>query len=174
MKIDLGHLEAEPLQIDERFELPPDRLDPSVVAGPVEVYARMEISEASPGHWLKGRLAMSGTLRCARCLKPVAWSAEEDVAVRLMPREAAPRDEELELTADDLDVRFVGDNELDLMDVAVEQTLLAMPMRVLCRESCAGVCPTCGADLNEEGACSCQREIDPRWAALADISGKPS
>lgn len=174
MKIDLGRIEAEPLRINERFELPPDRLDPAVVAGPVEVYARIEISETPPGHRLTGRLSMSGSLRCARCLAPVDWSAEEDVDVHLVPREAAPDEEELELTADDLEVRFVGDNELSLMDVMVEQTLLAMPMRILCRESCAGVCPICGADLNQEGACSCQREIDPRWAALADISGKPS
>jgi len=174
VKIDLGHIEAEPLRIDERFELPPDRLDPSVVVSPVEVRARIEISAASPGYRLRGRFSMSGSLRCARCLKSVGWSEEEDIAVRLVPEDAAPDEEELELTTGDLEVRFYAGSELDLMDVAVEQTLLTMPMRVLCRESCAGVCPVCGADLNEEGACSCQREIDPRWAALADISGKPS
>jgi len=174
VKIDLGHIEAEPLRIDERFELPPGRLDPAVVTGPVEVYASIEIFGGSPGYRLVGRVSMSGTLRCARCLKPVDWSAEEDIAVRLMPKEAAPDAEEMELTASDLDVRFFAGDELDLMDVAVEQTMLAMPMRVLCRSSCAGVCPTCGADLNEEGACSCRREIDPRWSALADISGEPS
>ncbi|HHQ47359.1 MAG TPA: DUF177 domain-containing protein [Acidobacteria bacterium] len=117
---------------------------------------------------------MAGTLRCARCLQPVAWSAAEDVEIRLLPEDAAPRDEELELGADDLDVRFVSGDTLDLVELAAEQVLLAMPMRVLCRPKCAGVCPTCGADLNIEGACSCPREIDPRWAALADISGKPS
>lgn len=174
MKIDLAHIEAEPLRIDERFELPPERLDPAVVAGPVEVRVHMEIRSASPGQRMVGRLSMKGVLRCARCLGVVPWSAEEEVAVRLLPRQAAPQEEELELRIEDLEVRFVEDEELSLVDVAVEQTLLAMPMRVLCRESCAGVCPTCGANLNEEGACSCQREIDPRWAALADISGKPS
>ena len=71
VKIDLGHIEAEPLRIDERFELPPDRLDPSVVLSPVEVRARIEISAASPGYRLRGRFSMSGSLRCVRCLKSV-------------------------------------------------------------------------------------------------------
>jgi len=48
--------------------------------------------------------------------------------------------------------------------------LLAMPAHPLCGESCAGICPVCGANLNEE-QCSCSDEkIDPRWAALAEFN----
>jgi len=53
-----------------------------------------------------------------------------------------------------------------------EQILLALPSRRLCREECKGLCPTCGADLNA-GRCDCeQREVDPRWSALAELKDK--
>jgi uncharacterized protein len=44
-----------------------------------------------------------------------------------------------------------------------------MPLRVLCREDCAGLCPTCGTDLNHD-TCSCVTEtVDERWSALRDL-----
>ena len=46
-------------------------------------------------------------------------------------------------------------------------------MTILCRPDCAGICPSCGTDLNA-GSCNCTEEAtDPRWAALdtwGDIS----
>jgi uncharacterized protein len=48
----------------------------------------------------------------------------------------------------------------------------ALPMSVLCRDDCAGLCPRCGADLNE-GSCDCtDDEMDPRWAALEALRMK--
>ena len=49
--------------------------------------------------------------------------------------------------------------------------LLALPMRIVCDQDCAGLCPRCGANRNREGACQCQPEIDPRLAVLADLGG---
>ena len=47
-----------------------------------------------------------------------------------------------------------------------DAVLLELPLAPLCRPDCAGLCPTCGADLNE-GPCACPpAEGDPRWAAL--------
>ena len=63
------------------------------------------------------------------------------------------------------------DEVLDLSDMAAEQVLLALPMRVVCAEECAGLCPQCGGNRNLEGACRCEPETDPRWAALRDIVG---
>jgi len=50
-----------------------------------------------------------------------------------------------------------------------EQVLLSVPMKPLCRNDCAGLCPVCGRDLNE-GACNCRKEeLDPRLAPLAQF-----
>ena len=47
-----------------------------------------------------------------------------------------------------------------------EALLLEAPSTPLCREACAGICPTCGADRNL-AACTCDnRQTDDRWAAL--------
>jgi uncharacterized protein len=44
--------------------------------------------------------------------------------------------------------------------------LLDAPTTPLCRPDCAGLCPQCGADRNEQ-ACACQPPpADPRWSAL--------
>jgi uncharacterized protein len=55
---------------------------------------------------------------------------------------------------------------LDLDRWAQDALVLAMPLRVLCREDCAGLCATCGTDLNHD-TCSCVTEtVDERWSAL--------
>ena len=51
--------------------------------------------------------------------------------------------------------------------------VLAMDSKHVCSEDCKGLCATCGADLNE-GPCGCKPEIDPRFAALAQLLDKES
>ena len=43
---------------------------------------------------------------------------------------------------------------------------LGLPLAPLCREDCAGLCGTCGADRHDAEPCGCQPETDPRWATL--------
>ncbi|MBD3871697.1 MAG: DUF177 domain-containing protein, partial [Acidobacteria bacterium] len=50
-------------------------------------------------------------------------------------------DAELGLNEDELDVAFLEGDTLDFAELAAEQILLALPMRVVCDESCAGLCP---------------------------------
>ena len=58
---------------------------------------------------------------------------------------------------------------VDLAEVAREQVDLALPLRVLCRDDCRGLCPGCGADLNRE-ACRCTSVGgDERFAGLARL-----
>ena len=60
------------------------------------------------------------------------------------------------------------DMTLNLDELICEDIYLAMPMRVLCKEDCKGLCPYCGVDLNET-TCSCKKPIDPRLSALAQL-----
>jgi uncharacterized protein len=53
-----------------------------------------------------------------------------------------------------------------------EQVLLALPLKIVCRDDCKGLCPQCGKNLNE-GPCACVVQVeDPRWAALKEIRNK--
>jgi uncharacterized protein len=62
---------------------------------------------------------------------------------------------------------------IDLDPVVREQLLLSIPAYPVCRESCKGLCPVCGANLND-GDCGCDRRTpDPRWAGLEKFRQKP-
>jgi uncharacterized protein len=60
---------------------------------------------------------------------------------------------------------------VDLRPALREEWLLAVPAFVQCREDCKGLCPRCGADLNQ-GPCGCAPEIDSRWDALRRADGE--
>jgi len=58
---------------------------------------------------------------------------------------------------------------LDLTEAVRQYTLLATPMKPLCSKDCAGLCPTCGKNLNQ-GRCDCPEEgADPRWSELKKL-----
>jgi uncharacterized protein len=58
---------------------------------------------------------------------------------------------------------------LDLTEAVRQYFLLAIPMKALCKTDCAGLCVTCGKNLNQ-GKCGCpDADIDPRWSRLADL-----
>ena len=59
---------------------------------------------------------------------------------------------------------------LDLTEAVRQYVLLAIPMKPLCRQDCAGLCPTCGHNLNQ-GPCHCpSQQVDPRWAKLRKLA----
>lgn len=68
------------------------------------------------------------------------------------------------------ETRELRDATVDLTEVARDAVLLELPLAPLCREDCAGLCPMCGVDRNEQ-ACDCEPDTkDPRWAALEQIT----
>ena len=97
---------------------------------------------------------------CFRCLAEAAVTT----AVRGREYHATSGGE-----ADELRTPYVADGNLDLSGWAHDAVALALPDKILCRADCAGLCATCGIDLNE-GACACApSEPDSRWAALAEL-----
>src|SRR5215213_1252628 len=93
----------------------------------------------------------------------------ENLTAAAQPFAHTYRPEEVELQAEDLILSAYEGDAVDLDELVREQILLALPSRHLCREDCKGLCQRCGANLNN-GPCSCEQgEVDPRWAALADL-----
>jgi uncharacterized protein len=83
----------------------------------------------------------------------------------LVPRDKADQ-EEIELLDDDMEVDFVKGDKVDLSDIVREQIYLSLPMRSICKESCRGLCPVCGANLNER-SCQCMKaEGHPAFSKL--------
>jgi uncharacterized protein len=74
-----------------------------------------------------------------------------------------------EVASDDLKIDL-AEGEIDLAEIAREQILLDLPQQFFCSDDCKGLCLKCGSNLNLID-CNCiEKEIDPRWAALKNIS----
>ena len=95
---------------------------------------------------------------CRRCLGP----ARGDLVASLREVYAKPG---REIASDD-DVFPISADSIDLGPAVHDALALELPLAPVCREACAGLCPTCGVDRNH-ARCSCRVETrDPRWAAL--------
>jgi uncharacterized protein len=171
VKLDLSLIDKEPLAFDERLTLPADRLDQDQVVGELVVHVVGTARDVGGRYLLSGTISAAGALACTRCLEPVPWTLEDDFSVEYRVAAEAPGEGDFPIADDELDVSFLVESELDLADLAAEQVTLGMPMRIVCDEACAGLCPRCGANRNREGACQCETEADPRWQALRDLAG---
>jgi uncharacterized protein len=113
------------------------------------------------GHGYALRLGFAARLEgpCMRCLKDAAPSFE--VEAREVNRPGA---------GEELESPYVEDEVLDLARWARDALVLSIPTTVLCRPDCAGLCPQCAADLNEEPpGHSHERPPDTRWAGLSEL-----
>jgi len=59
----------------------------------------------------------------------------------------------------------------DLDDIVRTVFVLNLDSKLLCKEDCKGLCHRCGKNLND-GPCNCQKELDPRFAALKQLLEK--
>ena len=117
-----------------------------------------------------GVLMMTGSIRtcihgvCDRCAAPFDREIRLPLDVVLVT-ELADEDHE-----DERVFPLEGDSA-DLEDIIRTVFVLNMDSKLLCKEDCKGLCCRCGRNLNEE-ACTCQKEIDPRLAALKQLLEK--
>ncbi len=112
---------------------------------------------------IKGGMKLVLEIPCDRCLKlvgvPLEVSFEQEVASPDSRSQAEVQDEQDFMLGCDLDVEAFVNGEI----------LINMPVKVLCKPDCKGICKQCGHDLNE-GDCGCDAFVpDPRMAAIKDI-----
>ena len=106
------------------------------------------------------------TMPCDRCLEDVT------VPFSLSVSRMADLDGEEKETEESEEQPYIEGYTLDVDALIRDELFLHLPMKVLCKEDCRGICPRCGANLNH-GTCSCDvTELDPRMAVIRDIFGK--
>jgi uncharacterized protein len=156
------------------------RIRKSYAPGSID-YGLSEVKQAEPlevnatAELLEGQIRVTGDLHtkiemvCARCLEPVIEEVRRDFDLFYQPLlKGTPNDVE-RLKDDDTEIGFFQGEGLFLADVLKEQVLLSLPMKVICQSDCRGLCPHCGANLNQE-QCRCERHSsDPRLAPLARL-----
>jgi uncharacterized protein len=126
-------------------------------------------------HKDKDRFRLTGTaqteleLACGRCLEPFRMPFEGQIDVRYLPASELSTEDEREVAEGDLDTGYYRDDQIDLNELLREQFYLALPMKPLCRDTCAGLCSLCGTNLNT-GTCQCTSQWeDPRLAPLKEL-----
>jgi uncharacterized protein len=108
-------------------------------------------------------------LSCSRCLSQFRQPLKIKFNEEFFPTLDAETGEELPSPEEASSFTIDEYHTLDLTEAIRQYFLLAVPMKPLCRKECAGLCPTCGKNLNK-GKCDCPPDnIDPRWARLADL-----
>ena len=114
-------------------------------------------------------------LNCGRCLQDFDLSLSESFSVTFVPQlKDNETEEEVELGADELELVPYVDETLELRDTLQEQLLMAVPISPLCKETCKGLCPECGINLNIK-KCDCTKKLfNNKFTALADIKFKKS
>lgn len=128
----------------------------------------VRLMKTDRGILAKGVFHTEVNLRCGRCLNtfhhPLTIRIEEEYfpTMDVNTGVTLPSPEEPgSFTIDD-------HNILDLSEAVRQYTLMALPIKPLCRQDCAGLCPICGINLNDN-TCDCTPEIDPRWAKLKNL-----
>jgi uncharacterized protein len=182
-RIQLEGAKETPIQFsDEVLTLPVEAVgDPMVSLSSISMSG--EVTAVDDEYLLDAILSYTGELECGRCLAAYPFEQRLPVRLRLRARPApapdakparpgraaAPPDEEIELSGDELDVVFLDEPVLPFEEIAREQVLIAMPMKPLCREGCRGLCPSCGTDLNMETCACAEKAVDPRLAILKNF-----
>jgi uncharacterized protein len=155
LQVPIGGLELG----GERYEVGPA----NVPVGPANVPVRIDVSRMTGGGYAL-KLAMTAKIGgpCMRCLK----AASPEIEVEAREVEVPGGGEELESP-------YVDGEKLDLAAWARDALALAAPVKVLCRDDCAGLCPICAADLNDLDPAGPghhhEPERDSRWAKLSEL-----
>lgn len=134
------------------------------------VKGKVKLTRTNRGILVQGTLHTTVPIECSRCLKTFNYALDFDIEEEYFPvidvNSGVPVDIPEEPGSFTIDEHHI----LDLREAIRQNALLAVTMKPLCREDCAGLCTKCGKDLNE-GQCDCEKaEIDPRWAKLAGLA----
>lgn len=117
-----------------------------------------------------GVLVMSGSIKtclhgvCDRCATEFSREVEYPIQAVLVEKLANEENE------DEWVFPLEGESA-DLEDIVRTVFVLNMESKLLCKPDCKGLCCQCGKNLND-GPCSCQKELDPRFAALRQLLNK--
>jgi uncharacterized protein len=148
---------------------------------------KVSLRKISGGVLLQGELAANLTAPCKRCLRDVAVELPVQFTLNLVPApkvsledagldgegaedpKSQQRDSGGSFALRDADREYFDGRTIDLDPIVQEQVLLALPVSVVCKDDCKGLCPVCGQDLNEK-ECGCERKVvDPRLSVLKSI-----
>ena len=173
MKLRIDDITAEGREVC--FAEPEQEINRALVSGPLHEYVvkpplRVTLSYYRAGSeiFVSGTLEAVTTAACSRCAEEFDLPSYRHFRY-VLAAQAMGDKKDFALRAEDLEFSFYHGDEIDLSPLIREQVLLALAERPLCREECRGLCPQCGANLNE-GDCGCIVGVfDPRLGVLRSL-----
>lgn len=135
--------------------------------GPIEL--DLTLDSVVDGILVRGTVDFPIEVGCARCLEP--QRERHAVPVSELFVDPRRRDDEDDEPGYEIDPDLTT---IDLTAMLHDIVVMAVPLRVLCREDCQGLCPVCGVDRNEIDCGHDTSDVpDPRWAKLKELDLPP-
>lgn len=129
---------------------------------------QVQITNTGGALLVRGTTKACGTCACARCLEDACEELEGEIEGYFV---ITPEGEDEDMEGDEFEI-LPESHDIDIAPLIVQGLMLDAPVLPLCREDCAGLCPSCGANLNE-GPCDCVStdEVSPLnpFAVLKDM-----
>jgi uncharacterized protein len=160
------------IDVSEVLKRKVTRKNISLVVNGSEVFSTNEEIKVSNPISVEGVISLVGSilhfdanikcdliLQCSRCVESFPHTVDIEVH------------EEFSNNKEDEDdnIIFIDSDSIDITTVIENNILMALPIKLLCNESCKGLCQNCGANLNIS-TCNCDNiDIDPRLAHLKDF-----
>ena len=163
---------AESSHFEGQADIPLIEVGPDDLRFAAPIDYEVDITNTGEAMLVEGVAKGVATIACARCLDDVSYELEGQIDGYFLLDEP---DFDDEYDGSDFDV-LPADHILDLEPLICAALIVEAPLLPLCREDCVGLCPTCGANLNE-GPCGCgpdealeefERAANP-FAALASL-----
>src|SRR5262249_39315385 len=147
----------------------PDGLGLELIGIPprADLTIRLRLESVSEGVLVSGTVTGPVEGECGRCLRPIDDTLDVEIQ-ELYAYEHSTTDE----TTDEDEVRRLQDYLIDLEPALRDAVVLALPTNPLCHPDCPGLCPECGVHRDELPADHGHEQVDPRWAALTQMTPK--
>jgi uncharacterized protein len=170
--IEIERLTSEPLHVEHIYSMGALQFKHQDAALEKPVVADFVLTHDENDLHVEGTIQTAIRYQCSRCLKEFSSTLDASFDLLYLPQAVWKKDEEIELKYEDMEVGYYDGISLDVDLMVLEQIELAMPMKFICHTGCKGLCPSCGANLNE-GSCPCGDESkDSRLTVLQDFRNK--
>lgn len=157
MFIDVNKIPPAGLEIDRALSLPPLPEGSGETARVESARLLGSLRKTASDVEFRGRVQAVVFLTCSRCLAPFRLTLEAPCHRIFRPGPLGKPESEHALDEEDAALTPFDGVRLDLGEMALEQLVLAVPLKPLCQDLCRGLCPHCGADRNTQ-PCDCPVE----------------
>lgn len=158
------------VEIDQVVQAHDLGITTSRIPGGADVHVRATIEADLTGIEVRGTVVSSWEGECRRCLELVTGPIDVEIDATFLAEERVPSHD---ASVDEADAYSFRGDSIDLGEVVREELMLALPLSPLCRDDCEGADPErffSAGDDDDDPAADAETSIDPRWAALSELT----